>query len=1048
MGASAINSSKAAFIIRILVESLQHRADPRVMAIRRLLEAGFTGERPDKNGTKRFYRDGRQVKNPTARERAAIRQGSRRALPAHQRISHDEAKRRIGAIGPDTPPEHIKALANDLMNMSYADLIRIKQDLGARGGWGSKQKMSDRLQQGVERNELPETKKQGLQAVRVKRGADGRGIEVDDSGESNRIAWQTPDGKLHSTAIGAYGHLKQNRHLVEPKAKRVRKSRAKMTLLGIVAKAGGITPRSVKAMANYKEDVIQGGLLHGMRKQGTDISKMAEIMERQGHFRTPAGRHADDYLLELLAGREESLLAAEEHDYDKDQEEFYRAQQAAQEEGNDERSIETSRRRGEEAGEGEGYSEVSGWDQPGEEGAGGEEEEYDRSEPAPGEVDSSFDFGANAQEPEPQAEEPGFTGIDAEGREWRNGELVAAKDEPGQQDQPKGPDASSGEPPRNIPPPPNHLSGWDDYDPKEPLADNDWSDEEKGWHRESQHRIRAQWPALREQYIRKMGRFDDEGNLAGLTLNTDEWRGHFEGYQGTNSHIFQDAASYANKRLLHEAFVLMKGKGNNTFLMLGGGAGSGKSSALALVTSKDEFPIIFDTVAGNHQESTQWLDLANGHGFGREFVFVDRNPSAAWKEGVVKRAIEDRKRFEEGDKSSLARTVPLAYALQSNLAARKTALKILQKGNIRVVVISNNGGFGSSRPVEESPEKFLQDGISAYNKDRLFKELFDETRRLYESGEIPGDLAQGLLGKNAIVHGHDQLRHAPTGDSGRLADERGTEKNLGGVPNQGALDQSPDPASASRNEQPGQDSVTPAGAVHSWARKHFKNPEHARNFTNWFGNSKVTNDQGEPLLVYHGTGDSIQEFDLDHGNRKDTGWLGTGVYTTTDHEIANSYANLKSGYANVLPLYVAVKNPFYATKADKDRLRDISQTDGPEAGRRAADEWTQELVKKGHDGVILEYPGNPETKSRGSREIVAFSTTAVKSALGNRGTFDPSSPKITEAVMPADHAAKVKLVQDIITRMGAKPPQPKKTREAEPCGDPRVRRIRELLATR
>lgn len=838
MGAPARNSSKSAFIIRILIESLRCKADPRVTAIRRLLEAGFTGMRVDKRGAKRYYRDGRQVANPTPAEKKALASRGQRALPSHQRISHDEAKQRIGAIGPNTHPDQIKALANDLMNMSYADLVRIKQDLGARGGWGSKAKMTDRLQQGVTRNELPTAKRNGLQAVRVKRSADGKGIEVDPTGESNRIAWQTPDGKLHSTAIGAYGHLKQNQHLLEPKAtqsvdpqalqdalkihlksfqiadskvdqshnrgnlassvqfrndvigafakklgidseqakdllvaaskgkvpeqpqepspakleltrakprslitfgkpitgpsgatigsyqwqhklvddedqrdgeatrrvsdwtkainnvetsreivhhfkvtlpdgsskvvslesalkllgyqpgdagaakirntasgaralavaqmqlalaqqaaqnnerikaevakmeppemtvekgmflgspsqthdtyrmgnttisrfikdplpedtirrdltdswrkkqviaaggdpydlhkvqaqslrervkslekkvqasattaynqpnpeedsekaapapadqgftgidaegrkwrngelvaktpdepakdeqaqqepkpsgeapvpspepdtatapsapektprpKRQRKSRAKMTILGIVAKQGGITPQSVKAMANYKEQVIQGGLLHAIRSNGIDIGKMAETLERQGHFRTPPDRHADDYMLELMANGTVSQLAEEKNHFDKEQEEYYKALEAAKGEHN-ERDIEAARGRGEEAGrkEGEdsGVSEVSGWDQPDAQGAGADEEDYDRSEPASGAVDASFDFGANAEEPQqpepppPAADQLGFTGTDAQGREWRNGELVAKQEEP------------------------------------------------------------------------------------------------------------------------------------------------------------------------------------------------------------------------------------------------------------------------------------------------------------------------------------------------------------------------------------------------------------------------------------------------------------------------------------------------------------------------------------------------------------------------------------------------------------------------------------------
>jgi len=35
-----------------------------------------------------------------------------------------------------------------------------------------------------------------------------------------------------------------------------------------------------------------------------------------------------------------------------------------------------------------------------------------------------------------------------------------------------------------------------------------------------------------------------------------------------------------------------------------------------------------------------------------------------------------------------------------------------------------------------------------------------------------------------------------------------------------------------------------------WAKEHFKNDEIAKNFTNWFGNSKVTDQDGNPIIVY------------------------------------------------------------------------------------------------------------------------------------------------------------------------------------------------------
>lgn len=152
-------------------------------------------------------------------------------------------------------------------------------------------------------------------------------------------------------------------------------------------------------------------------------------------------------------------------------------------------------------------------------------------------------------------------------------------------------------------------------------------------------------------------------------------------------------------------------------------------------------------------------------------------------------------------------------------------------------------------------------------------------------------------------------------------------------------------------------------------------------FKAWFGDSKVVDAEGRPLVVYHGTADSFDQFDLEHPNRKDTGWLGEGVYLTDDPDLANAYSNLKAGSAapNVMPLYASIKNPFTATIEDKRRLKGASKS--------TAKAWTKSLQEAGYDGVILDY-GN------GTREIVAFEPTQVKSATGNRGTFDAGNANI------------------------------------------------------
>ena len=45
---------------------------------------------------------------------------------------------------------------------------------------------------------------------------------------------------------------------------------------------------------------------------------------------------------------------------------------------------------------------------------------------------------------------------------------------------------------------------------------------------------------------------------------------------------------------------------------------------------------------------------------------------------------------------------------------------------------------------------------------------------------------------------------------------------------------------------------------------------------------------GEPRRFYHGTADAFTQFDITHPNRKDAGWLGRGVYVSSDRRVAEA----------------------------------------------------------------------------------------------------------------------------------------------------------------
>lgn len=148
--------------------------------------------------------------------------------------------------------------------------------------------------------------------------------------------------------------------------------------------------------------------------------------------------------------------------------------------------------------------------------------------------------------------------------------------------------------------------------------------------------------------------------------------------------------------------------------------------------------------------------------------------------------------------------------------------------------------------------------------------------------------------------------------------------------------------------------------------------------------------QGRPRVFYHGTGDDVSAFDLDHENRLDQGWLGTGVYLASDRELANGYADIKKGpfkfgndlnpgKPNVMPLYVALHNPLIVDDRQKQSLR--------KKARPRIDQWTAEAKAAGYDGVVMRF-------GDGAEEVVVFDPSAVKSATGNNGQFDSANPNI------------------------------------------------------
>lgn len=147
-------------------------------------------------------------------------------------------------------------------------------------------------------------------------------------------------------------------------------------------------------------------------------------------------------------------------------------------------------------------------------------------------------------------------------------------------------------------------------------------------------------------------------------------------------------------------------------------------------------------------------------------------------------------------------------------------------------------------------------------------------------------------------------------------------------------------------------------------------------FKKWFGDSKVTGEGGEPLVVYHGTTSDFTSFSTGQAG-KTTGAENSklGFFFTDRPEIAGVYVRMAGGEGgNIIPSYLSIKNPLELTA--KNMM---------EADKLLLDQLTPD-----HDGAIISVQGAGKAQT----VYMTRESGQIKSATGNRGTFDGTNPDI------------------------------------------------------
>jgi hypothetical protein len=205
--------------------------------------------------------------------------------------------------------------------------------------------------------------------------------------------------------------------------------------------------------------------------------------------------------------------------------------------------------------------------------------------------------------------------------------------------------------------------------------------------------------------------------------------------------------------------------------------------------------------------------------------------------------------------------------------------------------------------------------------------------------------------------------------------------------------------------------------VNDWANKKFKNPAHSKAFVKWFGDSKAVDDNGEPMMLFHGERPSGTKIGQDGE-----------VFLSADPETASHYARVnrygevsKTEYGSVFPVYAKMENPVdlrplgfetdvvTLNKHLKDigvnyQFSEVLSFSGKKPvwlffskvrpGQR--DKFYRSF-RNTHDGMILHDDSSKYGKDETGLTFITFKGSQIKSPA-NRGTWSKDDPKILMSV--------------------------------------------------
>ena len=158
----------------------------------------------------------------------------------------------------------------------------------------------------------------------------------------------------------------------------------------------------------------------------------------------------------------------------------------------------------------------------------------------------------------------------------------------------------------------------------------------------------------------------------------------------------------------------------------------------------------------------------------------------------------------------------------------------------------------------------------------------------------------------------------------------------------------------------------------------------------FFKDSKAVDDNGNLMVMYHGSPNKFKEFDLNRPTINGR-MLGDGVYFTPNKDTAKQWA--KGDNKNIYKVYLDIKNPFYISDnipASEDMINYAIEKgmSHPENIKSTADFYSfygpEYARARGYDGAILKADENSDFYKLYGDQYLVFSADQIKSTRNTK----------------------------------------------------------------